>query len=446
MFHVSGAFGLYGAKQRPHAVYCEEAEKTFFCWGGTTPEGQQKVADTIRQKRQNRSLPLRWGPNQLLHMISYYDHRTGTVPRPTVLLDKWCGDTHDGPVLLVDAEGYIWIFSPSHGDFTTPSYIHRSSRPYSIDRFETIVTTLYSYPQPWYAPGEGFFLMHKQYDNTGGTVHDARRCLCLATSKDGKAWSKPVRIATIERGHYHVTNFDGKRIVSALDYHPLESGLDGRTNLYVIQSSDLGKTWTTIDGKPLDMPLTNPHNPALVRDYKKEGLLVHLADMVFDEDGEPAILYVTSRGNSPGPQNDPRTWSFARWDGRRWVFSTITTSDHNFDRGSVYLERGGRLRVIAPTERGPQVYNPGGEVAMWVSEDKGSTWTMAKQLTRNSPRNHNFVCRPVNAHPDFYAFWADGHGRECSESLLYFTDQEGVSVRRLPAKMAGDEAVPEVVL
>ena len=40
--------------------------------------------------------------------------------------------------------------------------------------------------------------------------------------------------------------------------------------------------------------------------------------------------------------------------------------------------------------------------------------------------------RPVNAHDDFYAFWADGHGRQPSASSLYFCTKAG-DVYRLPA-------------
>ena len=42
------------------------------------------------------------------------------------------------------------------------------------------------------------------------------------------------------------------------------------------------------------------------------------------------------------------------------------------------------------------------------------------------------VRKTVNAHPDFYAFWADGHARQPSDSRLYFCNQRG-DVRMLPA-------------
>jgi hypothetical protein len=79
---------------------------------------------------------------------------------------------------------------------------------------------------------------------------------------------------------------------------------------------------------------------------------------------------------------------------------------------------------------------------MWVSSDQGQTWKMTRQLTRNSPRNHTYVRRPVNAQPEFYALWADGHARRPSESRLYFCNRAG-DVFVLPAQMAADSARPE---
>jgi hypothetical protein len=69
---------------------------------------------------------------------------------------------------------------------------------------------------------------------------------------------------------------------------------------------------------------------------------------------------------------------------------------------------------------------------------------MEKQLTHDSPYNHTFVRRPVNAHPGFYAFWADGDARKPSDSRLYFCTKAG-EVYRLPPHMDGDFAKPELV-
>ena len=61
VYKYSGGLGTYCAKHKPFAVYAPAVNKTFFCYGGST----------------------RGNNRQLIHMVSYYDHQTGRVPRPT---------------------------------------------------------------------------------------------------------------------------------------------------------------------------------------------------------------------------------------------------------------------------------------------------------------------------------------------------------------------------
>src|SRR5687767_9263468 len=70
----SGGMATYPQQIRPFAIYRKEANKTFFTFGGTDERN-----------------------STLLHMVSYYDHATGTVPRPRILLDKQTKDAHDNP-------------------------------------------------------------------------------------------------------------------------------------------------------------------------------------------------------------------------------------------------------------------------------------------------------------------------------------------------------------
>ncbi len=197
-------------------------------------------------------------------------------------------------------------------------------------------------------------------------------------------------------------------------------------------------------GEVLDLPLTQIENPARIRDYRAEGLLVYMKDITFDAAGNPVVLYITSHGNLPGPQNDPRTWTTARWTGSDWEFRPMTQSDSNYDMGPLYIE-GETWRIIGPTQPGAFAFNPGGEIALWTSEDQAASWQMQRQLTNNSAGNHSFVRRPVNAHPDFYALWADGNPREPSPSHLYFTNRACDAVWRLPPVMTADFALPEAV-
>ena len=66
-----------------------------------------------------------------------------------------------------------------------------------------------------------------------------------------------------------------------------------------------------------------------------------------------------------------------------------------------------------------------------------------RQITRNSRLNHNYPRRPLNAHPGFYAIWADGNAFEPSESSLYFTDRDGTAAWRLPPVMKAEFEKPQ---
>ncbi len=56
-FKYSGGLGTYPQQQEPIAIYVKKVNKTFFCYGGTSKDKEN-----------------------LLEMVSYYDHTTGMVP------------------------------------------------------------------------------------------------------------------------------------------------------------------------------------------------------------------------------------------------------------------------------------------------------------------------------------------------------------------------------
>lgn len=410
-YKYSGGLGTYPQQHSPIAVYSPDANKTFFCYGGATDQA-----------------------NELAAMVSYFDHATGQVPCPRVVLVKSTTDAHENPTIQLDDDGHLWIFSNTHGP-AERSYIFRSTLPYSIDSFDQIAKTNFSYSQPWVVPGEGFLFLHTRYE--GG------RRLRWMTSSDGRTWSEPRSLAQVAQGHYQVSGRHGKRVATAFNYHPKQGGLNARTNLYYLETDDMGKTWRTAGGEVVETPLTEVSNAALVHDYEHEGKLVYLKDLNFDEGGRPVILYLTTGGYAPGPTSGEREWFTIRWTGSEWDQRRFTSSDHNYDYGSLHVEDGD-WRVIAPTAPGPQPHGTGGSMVLWTSSDHGASWKNVKELTPDSRVSHTYARRPVDAHADFYALWADGNPLERSESSLYFTDRDGSHVWRLPAEMTGEFARPEI--
>jgi hypothetical protein len=407
----SGGLGTYTANHVPMAVYSAAADKTFFTYGGTVA-----------------------GQRHLLLMAAYYDHRTGQVPQPVIVHDKGgVNDPHDNASLNLDDQGYVWIFISGRGR-ARPGFKYRSREPYSVAAFERVAEEEMTYPQPWFLPGRGWLHLFTKY--TQG------RELYLETSADGRTWSADRKLAGFG-GHYQVSGQRGGRIGTFFNYHP-GGNVDKRCNLYYAQTEDGGATWSTVDGRPLELPLSAVTNAALVLDSQAQGFLTYTCDLNFDAAGRPVLLYVASRGHQPGPQSGPREFRVTRWDGGAWQTRVVAATDHNYDMGSLYIAAD-RWSVIAPTHPGPQPHGSGGELCLWTSTDQGDSWKLERQITRDSPRNHNYARRPVNARDPFFAFWADGDPGRLSESQLYFGSSTGERVWRLPSSLTGDFARPEPV-
>ncbi|MFW6289450.1 MAG: BNR-4 repeat-containing protein [Mariniphaga sp.] len=412
----SGALGTYTAKHVPLAVYSDKADKTFFVYGGTKAEDER----------------------YLLCMIGEFDHKTGRISKPTVVYDKLgINDPHDNPSVMIDDNGFIHVFVSGRGR-SRPGFKFRSVKPYEIDAFEQISEEEMTYPQPWNTR-KGYLHLFTKYTGI--------RQLYFESSEDGVTWTEDQLLAAIpenegERsGHYQTSaSFDGKKVGTFFNRHP-DGNVDKRTDIYYVETTDLGRTWRDVKGNRLEIPLLKRESRALVVDYRSQEKNVYLKDMGFDSKGNPAFLYIRSNGHEPGPGSAPYEWCVTRWDGKKWHTSVVTESDHNYDMGSLYISKS-RWNIVAPAVSGPQKWGVGGELEVWESTDRGNIWQKQKTLTQNSRFNHAYVRRPVGYKAPFCFFWADGHPHEFSKSQLYFGDFEG-NIWRLPYDMKEDFAKPE---
>ena len=414
----SGGLGTYTMKHIPMAVYAPEVNKTFFVYGGTPRDGEF----------------------YLQCMVGCYDHSTGKLQKPRVAYDKGQDgvlDPHDDPTIQIDKDGYIWIFVAGRSTKREGLRL-KSTKPYDITSFKYVNASFMAYPQVFYDKEKGFFLFFTRYDGV--------RQLFFQTSKDGKKWSEYRQLASIKEGsekksgHYQISNMYGTKLCTAFNRH-INGNVDTRTNIYFVQSEDWGKTWTTVDGKPVDLPITQRYNDALVRDYQSQGRNCYIKDVNFDSDGNPVILYLTADNHIAGPEGGIRQWHTLHWTGKEWVESKFTTSTHDYDIGSLWTD-GKEWTVIRPSDPGPQYWGTGGEIVRWKSCNKGKSWKRDYNLTSGSAYNHGYVRRPQNAKPGFYAFWADGNPDEPSPSRLYFCTKDG-KVFRMPAEMTEEWAEPE---
>lgn len=408
-YNLSGGVATYNSRYRPVAIYSSEVKKTFFVYGGTSNPDER----------------------HLLIMVSYFDHRNHLVPKPVVVYDKMgVREPYDNASISIDHGGYIWIFV-SGWSRTRPGLIFRSSSPYSIETFDKIKECEMIAPQPWWVENNGFLLMFSKLAK-GPELY-------FSSSIDGRNWSDSRKLAGAG-GHSLVSELYGNKIVTVFNYNP-GGDMYKQTNLYLLQTEDLGRTWKTIDNKTVEIPVTDVKSDALVKDYEAEGKLVFISDLNFDKNGNPVILINVSRDYKPGPDGGPREWMIVHRKDNKWNFSKVCESDHNMDMGSLYISDD-EWRIIGTSEPGPQKYGTGGEIALWISRDEGINWDKAGNLTNNSINNNSFVRRPVNQNNDFFAFWADGNAEKISPSLLYFTNDKCKKVWVLPPEMTSSMERP----
>ena len=416
----SGGLGTYTAKHIPLAIYAPAVEKTFFVYGGTTRQDQR----------------------HLLCMIGEYDHKAHLVSKPTVVYDKLgVEDPHDNPTIMIDDDGYIWVFVSGRGNIRKGIKL-RSREPYDIGAFTQVTEEEFAYPQIWNT-AQGFFHFFTKYTGV--------RELYFETSRDGFAWTEDVKLSGIREspdmksGHYQVSNhFHDGAIMGTFFNRHRDGHPDTRTDLYYLQTRDFGRTWEDINQQAVRLPLSEVDISPRVIDYLSKGRNVYMKDMSFDSRGYPVCLYITSRGHEPGPGNRPYQWKVTFWNGHQWETHDICESDHNYDMGSLFVSDSSWM-VVGPTEPGPQLWGTGGEIAIWISRDKGRDWSKVLDVTRNSRFNNSYVRRPLNARAPFCYFWASGHAHEFSISELYFGDFSG-QVWKLPYTMTEEFEQPEKVI
>ncbi len=212
----SGGLGTYTAKHRPMAIYDKGSNRTYFVYGGTTSADER----------------------HLLCMISFFDHASQKLAKPTVVFDKQgVDDPHDNPSLLIDNKGYIWVFVSGRGT-ARPGFKYRSYKPHDTSRFIQVTKEEMTYPQPWYIPENGYFHFFTRY--TGF------RELYFETSNDGESWSPDTKLVSMKResddraGHYQVSARYNNKVGTFFNWHP-NGDVDKRTNLYYVETRDLGE-------------------------------------------------------------------------------------------------------------------------------------------------------------------------------------------------------------
>ena len=369
-----GAHATYCAWTRPMAVYVASQDKTYFVFGNSDNSPT----------------------------IGCYDHKSRTLSDAVVVGTTPDGDAHKNPHILIDDEGYIYVFYRSH---CSPTHLAKSSRPFDISKWVPmgVVAEDSSYPQPWQLkPGE-ISLFFRQ----GGT-HNAGE-VRIVSRDGGQTWSAPQLLASSppKNGFYAVSIAETGPYPRKL--HLAWSVTRGdwwqRYHVYYAYSDDGGYTWKKSDGTVYELPITEAKSERIFRsDVPDRG--VWLKDIQLDSHGNPHILFV-----------DGHTLSYdcvcrlAVCREGKWAVNRIAGCDHMYDAGSLVFLADEDLRAYLPTTPS-QPYEDGGEIDEWQSTDGGESWTKTKSLTSGSEYSHNHVKTVFNrGKDDFRVFWSYGDAK-----------------------------------
>jgi hypothetical protein len=362
--------------------------------------------------------------------ISAYDHRSRSFSPAVVVGRNPDMDAHKNPHLLIDEEGWLYVFYRAH---CTPTWLAKSVRPYEISKWISMgeVARDSSYPQPWQLRRGEITVLFRQ----GGT-HNAGEAL-VRSCDGGRTWSSPTLVGTSppKNGFYAVTIAASGAYPRKL--HMAWSVTRGdwwqRYHVYYACSDDGAVTWKRRDGRPYRLPIAESEAEMIFRsEVPDRG--VWLQDIQLDGQGNPYVLF-----NDGNTLTYDCTWRVARCLDRKWTVQPVARADHMYDSGALVLLSDRDFRAYLPSQPA-QPHEDGGDIEEWQSLDRGTTWARTRSITSSSKYSHNHV-KAVHGQQqgDFRVFWSYGDSRDPPESRavdLYYYGELLPGPRRIPLTYA----------
>ncbi len=369
-----GPMTTYTDRHRPMAVYAPSQKKTYFVFGSSDGYAE----------------------------IGYYDHVTKKFSNPVEvgLLHKKSEnseiiDAHRNPSILINSDGYIFVFYGSHG---TTMYTRRSLYPYDISSWiDRASIPAHTYPQSWELKKGEVIHFYRGPDYNG----------FYRISKDGiSSWGNAVKFIDFgvpgARWAYVMTvaeNTEFPRTIHAT-WTIREGPGRPRKNVYYARSEDGGVTWMKSNGTKYQLPINEQSAQKILNSGNDQ---VQSSDLQVDSFGNVYALYTQGYENGC-------TWKVLKLDRstNKWHISEVGAAcDHQFDIGSMVIRSPYDIRLYLPSVP-TQPNNDGGDVEEWVSTNGGQSWRKRSNLTTNSQYSHNFIRTVYNSAPEFRAFWGYG--------------------------------------
>lgn len=394
----SGGMATYSEKHRPIAIYNKTFHKTYFVFGGSN-----------------------FYSGKLQVTIGYYDHHLNKFSEPEIVWEKETLDPHENASISIDNDGFIYVFANAHGN-RGEARVFKSVVPGEIYQFETIYPYLsetgeslsqFSYLQVWYDKVHGFLGVFTRYG------FGTKRTLCFARSLDGRNWVDFKVLSTINEGSYHISTYQNNILYVAFDQHPPNEngpGIDSRSNLYLIYSSDQGKSWSSFESEEnITSPINKIDNNALVFDTHTSNFNLHLKDIITDKFNRPVVLFSENERTT-----NVCNWYLAEWSGGFRKKHLIGITDHPFDMGAMSRNQD-ELTILC--SMGFESGDCGGNLRKIELDLTNYRITGIREYEQ---KFSNYQKAVVNGLPDFEFFWCTGDPNGYSEVPLFYMNNSEI--------------------
>jgi len=375
--------------------------------------------------------------------IFYYDHKEKYFSEPVKVGETgitW-DDDHGAPAIAIDKNGYIHIFYGSH---STPLLYQRSIYPEDI-RYWTkpaVIDNITTYPLVFVTNDNKIFVFYRGVDKSPFNSSQLVAVEKFVYSTDGgNSWSSPKTLINfggcreprslfyggLDCGIYHIgvalgnekinqsihiawSYYDEKPTLSDYGKVLFGFGYGIRRNVYYAVSRDGGVTWTTSNGRVLNLPITIDEAEKV---YDSGLNFTHGYDLKLDEKNNPYILFISNL-----------TYKIAKFSPERgWEISEITISDEyggsgyqNWDTGALDVVNSSYIEAYLIVGGEPK--RRGGELQRWASYNGGKTWEKVEDITFNSNGLHNNPQVVVNYSPELKVVWAFVPKNDSSASII----------------------------
>lgn len=351
--------------------------------------------------------------------IAYYDHSKKTI-KSIVVSDNLEIDDHNNPSILIDENGYLFVFFNTHLQDKNPLYMLKSNFPENIDNW-SLVRELYLNDENLYKKAEN--LNHTYTNPIKLSAEDGKIFLfwrgvdlrpTYATSQDnGDTWSTGkilfipdeefsfrvpyTKIYSDGISKIHFTFTDGhptKETSNALYYMYYEAGAFFKAD---------GSKIKTIEQLPIEQ-----QDLDLVYEQTSDNNKVWNWDIAQNENGDPIIVYVKF------PDINNHIYCYAIWKDNKWLNYELINSGNWFPNtpkdnqesepnysGGICIDHESPNTLYLSVKRQDFF-----EIEKWITNDEGKTWDI-KKITENSSKNNirPFAIRNAKKENNLQLLW-----------------------------------------